>query len=290
MPISRFPAVVVLALVLMAFTATTASAATVAVDAADVASDADGCGGGTGGAADPCNTIQAGVDAADDADTLQIAAGMYSGAVTVAKANLTLAGPQLGTAGYAREFPSSPASEAVLECPDGSSSICIDVTAGGVTIAGLALQHSAQGTMVRAAGVDVTVADNVMADANPAVRFEADGATAIGNAVYGEQPAGLRSAQGFVSYEPVADLYIADKLFDGLRDQAILVIGGVAAPPNGDGIAVYDNLITDGSDTPGSGLTIGRFDNVAVERNVILGTSAGIGVYGASNVAIASNV
>ncbi len=76
---------------LLAFSPT-ALAATVNVNAADAGSDLDGCGGGTRpGAADPCNTVQAGVNAAVALDTVQVAAGTYTEQVEITE-DITVAG------------------------------------------------------------------------------------------------------------------------------------------------------------------------------------------------------
>ena len=52
------------------------------VDGADSTSDASGCGD----SANPCNTIQKGIDVATAPDVVQVAAGTYAGAVSVGKA------------------------------------------------------------------------------------------------------------------------------------------------------------------------------------------------------------
>jgi hypothetical protein len=91
MTIYRFRTTSVLAsLLLTLFICASANAGTVLVDGEDTTGD----GGGCGSVANPCNTIQAGVDNASPGDTVEIAKGVYLEEVTIptGKDGLTLEG------------------------------------------------------------------------------------------------------------------------------------------------------------------------------------------------------
>ncbi|MGH9050108.1 MAG: right-handed parallel beta-helix repeat-containing protein [Acidimicrobiia bacterium] len=97
---------------------------TVLVDGADATSDVGGCGS----AANPCNTIQAGVDHANAGDTLVVAAGTYPENVVLNK-QLTLDGAQVGVDARGRVASESiiaPAAGRGIELRTGSAGSTID--------------------------------------------------------------------------------------------------------------------------------------------------------------------
>ena len=110
-----------------------AHGATIVVDGDDATPDAAGCGD----AANPCDTIQGGVDAAASGDTVRVLAGAdpYAEAVRITTKDLRLVGPREDVPGAQRRGGDLSA-EAVVDAPDGAPA-AITVDATGVRVAGL---------------------------------------------------------------------------------------------------------------------------------------------------------
>jgi hypothetical protein len=116
------------------------AAGTIYVDAADPTSDLAGCGS----VANPCNTIQNGVDNAIAGDTVQVAAGTYTETVIVNK-SLTLLGAQNGV--DARTRSAAPSSESVVNGSGGG----FNITVSNVAINGFRIEN-ASGPGVKVSG------------------------------------------------------------------------------------------------------------------------------------------
>ncbi|TML99602.1 MAG: hypothetical protein E6G10_19105 [Actinobacteria bacterium] len=260
-----------------------AAANTILVDGSDVADDADGCGGGAGAVSDPCNTIQAGVAAASAGDTVRVAAGGYAGPITISKPSLRLIGPQSGTAGYDRPYSPTTTTEAVVDCPVGGNSTCVETAAEDVTVAGLALTDPDGGTMLHVGAPGATLRDDLVGPGNPAVVVEADGAVVVSNAFYGSL-SGDRVFGGVWSRVPVADLVVGSNLFDSMMGPAVLVDGA------SQGVSVVDNAALNGGDLGGGSLTVGNATDVELSGNVVEQSFYGLLVFGIHHGTIADNV
>jgi hypothetical protein len=156
--------------------ASRAFAATVVVDGDDNVDDTDGCGGGADTAADPCNTIQAGVDHAASGDTIDVrtSATHYFESVLVTKPDVHIVGPQAGVPGYERSVPPSQG-EAILDGPDhppyDSSYLfaALVIEANGITVDGLAIVNTAGSGGISVLANGVTIKNNVIAKNGPGI-------------------------------------------------------------------------------------------------------------------------
>lgn len=96
------------------------------------------------------DTIQTAVDNAEPGDQVQVASGTYSESVTVSVPNVTLVGPNAGTAGYADR----PADEAVIQQG-------VEVNASNVTINGFEITNNdVNGLKISGAPSDVVITNN----------------------------------------------------------------------------------------------------------------------------------
>jgi len=143
------------------------AAATIHVDAADTTSDIGGCGS----LANPCNTIQNGVNNAAANDTVQVAAGSYTETVTVNK-ELIVLGAQQGV--DARTRAAAPGGESVVNGAGGG----FHITASDVMIDGFTIED-AEGPGIRLSGDidDVQVLNNIVRDNTLGLYFNSGGFT-----------------------------------------------------------------------------------------------------------------
>ena len=271
-------AAAIAALLVCAWMAAAAGAATIVVDGDDAGSDLDGCGvvlGADAGTGDACNTIQAGVDAATEGDTVQVepSAAPYAEAITISKADLRLAGPREGVPGTRREHVPDLATEAVIDAPD-TATAAITVTAAGVKIDGLffsgkaALDGDSFPAVSLLAGAG-EVLDNVIVDHVPGVRLTGTDQLVARNSFVQE----LSQARfhGVIGDSPVSDVAVLENRFD--EDGVPIAFADDFAKT---GIAIEDNSLLA---TPG-GLAMDLVGLAAstVRGNTVSGGGDGIRV------------
>ncbi len=210
----------VAALLACAWIAAAASAATIVVDGDDPGSDLDGCGAlpdAAAGAGDACNTIQGGIDAAANGDTVRVepSAVPYAEAVTIAKP-LRLAGPQEGVPGAERDPVPDLSREAVIDAPD-TAAAAVTVTTMDVQIDGLFFSGKAAldtdsfpGVSLLAAGGEVV--NNVIVDHVPGVRLTGVDQLVARNSFV--QDLSQARFHGVIADSPVADVAVLENRFD----------------------------------------------------------------------------
>jgi hypothetical protein len=146
------------ALVLLFGAPAAAAASTLYVNSA-TGTDSTSCGASTS----PCRTIQQAVDNASNGDTIEVAAGVYPGPVTVDK-SLGLVGAQAGHPGSAARA-AAPASESVVTAGN------IDVEASNVEVDGFSFDQPGNQVCVACQAFEsqtaVTITDNVFTGYQP---------------------------------------------------------------------------------------------------------------------------
>ena len=261
-----------------------AHGATIAVDGDDPTADAEGCGA----AANPCNTIQGGVDAAGSGDTVRVApsASPYAEAVRIDVKDLRLVGPQEGIAGELRGGPADLSGEAVVDAPDDAAA-AIAVAASGVRVEGLYFAGSVTAAEDAFAAVEFTsdrgdARNNVMVDHMPGVRVAGDHNLVARNLFL--QDEADDSAYGVMVETQLEDLAIRQNRFEG-RDDAIVLAGGTRK----EGIEVADNAIA-GVGGTGLGMELaGLAGGSTVRGNTMTGIEEGITISGADGLSIDAN-
>lgn len=262
---------------------------TIVVDRDDRVSDADGCGGGPAPAEDPCNDIQAGVDAASPGDIVdvQLSDKVYPGGVTLNKAGLQLRGPQAGVAAYFRSSEPDPSEEAIVN-DVGTADAAIEIAAPGVTIDGLAVLDTYAGedsapVAIVVGEVGGTVANSVFRGNASGVLLSANRGRASGNAFYQTVP-GYSNAPAVAAYAPISDLQVTDNVFDAVTDKSIYL-------RRTRDIVIGENLVLSEGQTDGGGITLDTVANALVRGNVLLGVDeVAIELFGANGVSIAGNL
>lgn len=259
----------------------------VVVDGDDGVSDLDGCGGGLAGAADPCGTIQAGVDAAQPGDSVvvELASVAYAESVTIQTDDIELLGPNADVPGPERELPISTANEAVLDVPDVPGGVGILIDADGVTVSGLAVRDAASAAGVEIVGDDALITNLLVSDVNPGVRIAGDGAAIVDNAIYGS--ATNQGNAGGIRIGPddpgaIAGLRVSGNLVDGMRDFGIAL--GLVTD-----LTIKDNVVF------GRGRTLENFwiafsNNVTMARNVSFGQGNGMDLFAVHDATISDNL
>lgn len=212
--------VAVAALLACAWIASTASAATIVVDGDDPGSDLDGCGGlpdAPAGARDACNTIQGGIDAAGNGDTVQVepSSTPYAEAVTIAKP-LRLAGPREGIPGAARDPVPDLSKEAVIDAPDDAAAAVtvttMDVQIDGLFFSGKAALDTDSFPGVSLLGADGEVVNNVMVDHVPGVRVTGANQLIARNSFI--QDLSQARFHGVIADSPVSNVTVLENRFD----------------------------------------------------------------------------
>lgn len=261
-----------------------AQGATIVVDGDDGTPDAAGCGA----PANPCDTIQGGVDMAARADTVRVlpSSGRYIEAVRISVDDLKLVGPREGVDGELRGGVPDLTTEAVVDAP-GDAPAAITVDATGVRIDGLYFAGSATAPEDGFAAVEFTTSrgearNNVIADYAPGLRLTGDHHLVSRNLFL--QDEANDSAYGVMADTPLADLAVRQNRFEG-HDDAIVLAGAERK----EGVEILDNTIAglsgDGTAMDLAGLAAAS----SVRGNVVLGTGTGIAVSGADGLRIDAN-
>ena len=270
-----------------------AHAATVVVDGDDVASDADGCGGGPTTAADPCGTIQSGIDHANPGDTVELRVKngtAYQESVTVNKANLSVLGPQATVDPAARPFDPQPTTEVVLEGPDGSAP-AITIAAGGVRVAGFVARGVQGAPGIRVSGLDTQVDHMIVRDNSTGVRLST-GSTAVidSNGIYENNAPGPfgETGHGVVADFPYpgdqqisSNAFVDNQAFGvGIGGHSLDVVGNTIEGSatalfldDAESVLVQDNLV-DGAG--GTGMWVQSTTNIEISENDITGWATAI--------------
>jgi hypothetical protein len=264
--------------------ATAAQASVVLVDSSDQVADAGGCGT----AANPCNRIQAGVDAAAGSDTVMVAKGTYAETVVVAK-SITLSGAQAGV--DARDRTGVAESVVAGQGGQGTSSPCFDVTAAGVQIDGFTLQP---GEYQLAAVFHPSAKAGLLANSITAAGVQLDGADAT-------SVRGNRFQRGvlFLGQTAIANITVEGNLFgapggysgiDARSASNLAVRGntshGTFSITNSSNVTIEDNVVTEvTTGTTWSSLQLKGDRNVLVQHNTFAknaGDGILIGPFGAT--------
>ena len=262
-----------------------ASAATILVDGDDTAAD-EVCGA----EANPCNTIQAGVNAAAVDDTVSVAtsAGPYVEWIVIDKAGLRLVGPGEGVAGEARGPVGDLAGEAVIE-PGAGAPAAVTVTAPGVRIDGLFFRAGlvtpdAAVPGIDAVGIDVAgseseIHNNVMHDLGPGLRVTGSDHLVSRNLFYQDQSQHLFF--GIQSTADTAGVAIRQNRFEGMQ-LPIALQGG-----RQERIVVEDNILAARAQSAG-GIALAGGAGAVLRGNVLKG-GGGLELIGSDGVRIEGN-
>ena len=261
-----------------------AHGATVVVDGDDPTPDHEGCGT----AANPCGTIQAGVDAAGTGDTVRVgpSAAPYAEAVRIATRDLRLVGPQENVPGEQRGPVPDLEREAIVDAPFASFA-AITVAATGVRVDGLWFAGSGATQEEGFAAVEFTaergeLRNNVVVDHSPGVMLAGDHHLVSRNLFVQDETSD--SSYGVMATTQLSDLAVRQNRFEG-RDDAIVLEGG----QRNEGIEIADNTIV-GPDGTGVGMDLGGLAAGSnVRGNVVRGTQTGIAVSGADGLRIDRN-
>jgi nitrous oxidase accessory protein NosD len=274
----------------VSWTPRTAPPATIAVDGDDSVSDADGCGGGSGTAADPCNTIKAGVKVAAPGDTVAVetSATAYVEEVTVGKAGLELLGPQDGVPAYERPRAPTFDAEAMLKAPP-SADAAVTVAAPGVVVSGFTFRgtHTASRPSTPVIDVrarDAGVFDNLIRDNGAGIRISASGAFVSDN-VFQDNDQFDSRAPGISADGALSGLDISDNLFDDNGNAA-------ADLTNVSGLVFAGNVVSSpNSNKFQHAVTLTGVVDAIVRDNAIIGADEfGVAVHGADGVTITGNL
>ena len=191
--------------------------------------------GGVATASDHCDesvsdgdSIQDAIDDADTGDTICVESGSYDEDVTVDVEDLTLDGPNSGTAGYEDRDDEATVEGRVILSADGT-------TLDGFDVSPPAADENQESEAVRASNTlnDVTIENNIVRD------FERDDP---GGGFYGVD--GINIFGGDAN-EPIEDATVRKNLVQNIRNEDTAGAAGISIQGNVDGATVEDNVVTE---------------------------------------------
>jgi nitrous oxidase accessory protein NosD len=244
-----------------------ATAATILVDGTDAALDTDGCGGGPDTAADPCNTIQAGVDVAAAFDTVAVSPTVpYDGPVVVTQDNVTIRGAMAGIPGQDRARTGT--GETVLRTPGGSAA-GFTLSGADDTVTGFRIEGSPASPGETAPAIAVRrnaghVFDNIIEHNAPGVLIDGSAAEVRDNAFY-DNDAGS-AAWGVWSITSAVGLHVRGNRFEGAGQGGVNVQGVVTRVSDAE---IAENTILGGP----VGIEFGAAIRLLIRGNTITGQS-----------------
>lgn len=192
----------------------------VLVDDSDTTSDAGGCGN----AANPCNTIQTGVNHASAGQTVRVAPGVYPEVVSVTKA-LTLQGAQAGNDARTRS-----GSESVVGVSGGG----FYLAANNITVNGFTVQnvtnpfYNGAGIYTATLGSDYRIVNNIILNNTQGLYLNSNGAmqnVVRHNLFRNNNASGAASGRAISSAAGLHNTNINDNTFRGHNFGSITLAG-----------------------------------------------------------------